>query len=342
MEQPFKEEHGDQIEFNIIEYLDLIRKHIGLIIVSGIVGILAALVLAYLKAPLYKAQAKLKLDLLHDDALQTDNIPAYSRLFYREEITKTEFQIIQSLPVINRVVDTLGLAYFDEHFPEKASRFQTLMTRFRGNENEPPPTPEEIEEGKRKRARTILLRGLNLVEMRDTYIVQFGFISGSPAVSQKIANTWVVAYIDHGLEEKYLSNKQALDFIASRLLLINKETAELIAKKTDLEKALNVVTLGKDSSVEDQGVSKLNQSLIQAENDGPIALAEDHVLGAGRFDRGQQGAAGGESVPAVVGGTRRVSDQRQGLPAHQFPPAEIGCVDPVVGSGVEKGASGGL
>jgi len=264
---------GDQMEFNILEYVYLVRKHMWVIGLAGILGAIIGIALFISKPKVYRATAVLKLDPLHQDSLKFGESGqwAFGNYYFRTEFLNTEFETMKSVRVTDRVIDALTLDFFDQEFPKPKSS-KSLLSRmissvFGKEEVVEELTPEQIEEKRRSAARGLLKRSVEITERRETHLVNVSFRSPSPSVSKKVADAWVHAYKNDDLEQEYNRNQEAMSFVQASVFTLNKEIADLLTQKVALEKEYDIVTIGKNSSVEDEAVSKLNQSLIQAEND---------------------------------------------------------------------------
>ena len=192
--EKFKPEtEGDQLDFNIFEYINLIRKHFWLICLAGMVGAVISLAFFAIKPKQYKATAVLKLDPSYHDNLDFGNAGQwqYNSYYFRTEYLNTEFQEMRSRPVLNKIIDNLGLEFFDENFPENQSSLNLISLIMNRNQEVRELTPEEIIENKKERARRILKSGFRITEQRQTHLVNVTYISLIPHVAQKITNTWI-------------------------------------------------------------------------------------------------------------------------------------------------------
>jgi len=270
MQQPVVEE-AEKPGLHLLEYLDLIRKHIKLILIAGVVCAGIGFALYSAKEPLYKATAKLNLYDLSSESLDftESRNTSFMKMYFRTEILNTEFEIMKSEPVVNKVVDLLTPAYFEGNLPKPDSP-QGWMGRLRAKlfgddgERETAAPARKLDHDS---LRGWLLARVRISEVPDTNLVQVSFVSRSAEVARDVANAWVDAYIKHGLERGYQAADQSRKFLQEQLDQLYQDTEALVADKNQLAQRANIVKLGENSNVDDENVARLNESLLQAETD---------------------------------------------------------------------------
>ncbi len=270
-------EDGEKHDVNILEYIDLVRKHYKMIAAAGVLCALIGWGLFQSKEPLYRASARLNLYPISQDSLDfTDTRQtSFLKMYFRTEIINTEFEIMKSEQVVAMVADALGGDYFEKNLPQKSKRglFRHLKDWAVGRSPEPaqPEPVGEIEPGdaiaKKRAMRGQLLGNVRIREVRDTNLVEISYISRSPKAAQEVANAWAQAYIRFGLEQSVKNAKQSRKFLQEQLDSLHVETEKLVGDKNDLEQRYDIVKLGANSSVEDDTVARVNQSLLQAETE---------------------------------------------------------------------------
>ena len=259
----------ENTEINLWEYLDLLRKHMLMIMISAVVGGILGLVFFMTQPKRYKATTDLKVDPLSSDSLRygDSGTSIMGAFYFRNEYVNTEKKIMQSTEVVNRVLKNVGLDFFKQHAPIK-EKSPSLLSLLRNSGSEEEELTEEQKEQKLlAKYRAMLKRNVRIEEERDTHLLSITFVSQSPKIAETVANHWADAYIQHGLELDLTRNKGAFTYIKNQIKALETETAGLVAEKANQENKLNFVRLGNNSSVDDERVTQLNQNAIQAQNE---------------------------------------------------------------------------
>lgn len=260
----------DGHEFNVLQYVELVRKHLQIIIIAGVLGAMIGLLLYAVKTPLYSANAKMHLDPAYIDTLsfgesRQSQISAY---YFRTEYLRTEFQVMRSRPVVDRVIDALGQPYFEKKMANMP-RSGNLLSLILGHGKQDQSTNLDQSEGaqlrRREQIRGMLLGNINISEVRQTNLVRISYTSPDPEMCRDVANAWVSAYIQHGLFEAKARNFEAFQFITTQLVEMRGKVEDLVARRTALEKENNIVKLSGNTTVDDEAVTSLNERILQQE-----------------------------------------------------------------------------
>jgi len=252
----------EQSDFNFLEYLDLLLKHRKLIMTAGLVGGILSLIIYAYTTPMFKSTAKIKLDPMQTSALQYgDSARSFAGAFYfREEYKNTEKQIMVSRAVTEMVIEDLGLDFFKQHFSFKES--SGLFSFLKGRKRQSVLTPEQEDARIRNQTVAILRRHIRIDEIKETNLFRVSYISDSPEVAQKVTNTWAHTYIQFGKAEELRRNQDSLDFVTKNLQKLEQNNEVLVSKKAALEAQLDI-DLGSNTSVGDETVTSLNQTVLE-------------------------------------------------------------------------------
>ncbi len=266
MTQPDFAIDQEQSEFNIFEYLGLLRKYLKIIVLFGVVGLSAGVVYWFITPPRYRASVLMKMSHISQDVIGFGQQYAWDP--YRDEFFKTEFQIIRSLPVAIRVVTDLGLNFFRADYDPslKSDNLASLI----GQEID---TYGEDPDAATKRKREIqsqgssLLGGLSADSVRGTNLVRISFTSRDPDRAQIVANAWANAYISHDLDVNYEKNLEAYTFISNKADALRLKIDSMVNNLNKLKQEKDIVAIGRNTTVEEDALSRLNDQVIEAETE---------------------------------------------------------------------------
>lgn len=255
----------DGPEFNLFDYIGIVRKHLHIILGCSVAGCLLALLLWFITPPQYRANVRMKMSHMSRDVL------GFGQDFwwnpYRDEFFKTEFQIIRSLPVAKKVVETLGPDYF-EPTPSKTDENTSIASMLldkASTDSEAPPS----DRNRFLEARATGLLGMISVDLiRDTNLVTITCTSKDPEMARDLANTWARAYITHDLETKYKKNWEAYNFLVAKAEELQEKIDESVRQISQFSQDQNIVTLGESrATMDDATLSKMNDSLVAKESE---------------------------------------------------------------------------
>jgi len=275
---------SEQSELNIIEYLDIIGKHRRVIIICSFVGILLAVALWAIQPPLYRANVTMKFDFTGSDLPGYGNSNSWTSFYFREELFKTEFQIIRSLPVREKVIETVGLDFLKARTQLEKNPTNLIGLLKRWVTSPPPtgPSTEEAQKAKQEQQRRaavgLLASNLSVSQIRDTNLVDIAFTSTSPEVAEAVANAWAKAYLQYGLDRQFERFSQTFEFLESQAEERRKNIETAMLKKSNLEAENDTFKFGTSQAIEDNAVTKLNNSLIQAESELVRLIADRDKL----------------------------------------------------------------
>ncbi|MBA1376208.1 GumC family protein [Sphingomonas ursincola] len=127
------------------------------------------------------------------------------------EFYQTQYSLLEARSLAARVANKLRLgsdAAFIELFAEdEASRLSDSGER----------NSKDINQIRREQAIDLLLEHVTITPVRGSALVTVSFTSPDPAISQKVANTWVEQFIAASLARKFDATSYARQFLEQRL-----------------------------------------------------------------------------------------------------------------------------
>ncbi|WP_158802012.1 MULTISPECIES: hypothetical protein [unclassified Acidisoma] len=178
-----------------------------------------------------------------------------------DAVMASQAEILGSLAVAQGVARTLGLAN-DQDFARSA-----------GLQQRTPADPEH----RRTVVELALLRGLEVVPLNSSRVLQVSFTARKPALAAAIVNSAMDGYIALGLAQKEVALRAADGWLATR-------AAELSARAQAQDagiatyRARHGLLEGVQATLGTEEVSRLSADLIQAENDFATAEARRQAI----------------------------------------------------------------
>lgn len=243
-------------EFDVQQLLEPLKRHRRLITVIAIVVVAASLVIYATTPKSYRAATVLQVERRMAGPVRVEDIIGVESYWDAQSFYPTQFALIRSRGMAERVVQRLRLAEDPVFNPVRAEL----------------PSAAHVGGGAvsldaRELARLAgrIQQGLTVQPVKDTRLVEISYVSPSPELSARIANGVAEAYIDWGIEMRGISVEKASSFLNSQIESIKREIAD---KEAELQaysrSATDIVALDPASNVALQRLEALNKDYIAA------------------------------------------------------------------------------
>lgn len=249
--------------FDLGAYWRLALKHripiIGCFLV--VLGIGAALTL--LMTPVYTASATLQIDREAARVFNAEDVTPRESISQGEDFYQTQYGLLRSRSLAERVVESLGLASSD-------AALESLGV------TAPEPTGSAAAQAERRRnlALTAVRKGLGVSPVRGSRLVAITFDNPDPVVAARVANGFAENYIQANLDRKYESSSYAREFLEERIAQtkgrLEEAERQLVAYATNQEiinvgeTAEGTANGGPGQSLTSNNLVALNRSLAEA------------------------------------------------------------------------------
>ncbi|GAA0868166.1 hypothetical protein GCM10009116_03840 [Brevundimonas basaltis] len=156
--------------------------------------------------PVYTAQATLQIDREAARVFNTEEVLPNEGLVQGEEFFQTQYGLLRSRSLTERVIQSLGLANSD-------ASLQAVGIK------PPPAEGTAVERAARRRAAALdaLQENLSVSPVRGSRLVAVGYDNPDPVVAARIANGFAENFIQANLDRKFESSKYARQFLEERI-----------------------------------------------------------------------------------------------------------------------------
>jgi len=256
-------EQGDQQStFELSTYWRLAQKYRFLIIGCFLGALVIGATLTLLMTPIYTAQATLQIDREAARVLNTEDVAPRENVMQGEEFFQTQYGLLRSRSLAERVIESLGLASSNEALEAMGV--------------EPPQAtgPAAVQAASRRTAALGALQAnLSVSPVRGSRLVAIGYDNPNPVVAARIANGFAENFIQSNLDRKFESSSYARAFLEERIAQTKErlESAErqLVAYATN-QQIVNVrepsegaATGGTAESLTSNNLVALNSALAR-------------------------------------------------------------------------------
>lgn len=255
---------ADEDEIDLMELVRALWRGKGTIILFALIAVICGgYYLSQIATARYQSSVDITINLRNTEVVDLQSVVSGVSTDYSS--LRTELEIIRSRGILEQVVDELDLSNdpdfnpalrepsdFDRYINEFKTRTKDFVTGIiyslipagspNKTDNLDSPEPSEAAASdtasQQTRDRMIgMLRGSVSASVKgDTYVFVISVTTGSPEMSQEIANTLADVYIQDQIAVKFEATEQAVTWLSERVTNLEQE---LKAKEDTLKEALS-------------------------------------------------------------------------------------------------------
>ncbi|MDI6623114.1 MAG: polysaccharide biosynthesis tyrosine autokinase [Brevundimonas sp.] len=196
---------GAQV-LDLAVYWRLALKHRILILGCFFGALAVGTALTLLMTPIYTAQATLQIDREAARVFNSESVAPSESLIQGEEFFQTQYGLLRSRSLAERVIETLGLASSDEALKSIGVEAPQASG-----------TAASAAEKRRAAALEALQENLSVSPVRGSRLVAIGYDNPDPVVAARIANGFAENFIQANLDRKFESSSYAREFLEERI-----------------------------------------------------------------------------------------------------------------------------
>ena len=267
---PFEDEPepapSHEPEFNLAEYVAMVRRHWKLAAVCCLLGLAGAGIHFAITPKEYQATTILQIERRNLTPVGSNENVWYEN-YWNLEFYPTQYELLHSRGLAERVVKSLDLMEDTNFNPGR--RDGTAKPTAEGDEAVMGSLAEQLR------------GGLAVDPVRNTQLVQLSFHASSPEFAAKAANAFSEAFIDMGVEDRFASAGKASTFIASQIDTLKQEIQDKETQLQAFSRRSDIVTLDPQTNVILQRLEALNSQFIEAKKERIDKEAHYHEALAG-------------------------------------------------------------
>jgi len=283
MQEYSGEQHSQEKEIHLSEYLMVLRKRRRLIILAFVLALLAAGFYISLVTPVYQSSAMLILDKERTKSPITGETLDNSGYWYSEQLTfDTSMAMIKTSAVLDEVVAALNLGAKD---PEKVkedleiSFIREWWEKIKANlkrlvksvlpkkEENTEPLPPAVEADLRDQSLAGMVRSKIKVEpVRDTRLVEIKVRDKDPVMAAAIANTVAEKFMEFILVNRMTASKQNLEWLNKELYDLRKKLEDDEQKFFEYKQKNLVFSIEGKQSQAQQKIQEFNSRYLETRN----------------------------------------------------------------------------
>lgn len=205
-EQGWVEQGGDQPAVDLASYWRLALKYRLLIVGCFLGALVIGATLTLLMTPVYTAQATLQIDREAARVIDSEDVAPRENMMQGEEFFQTQYGLLRSRSLAERVIESLGLAGSNEALEAMGVE-------------EPDAGGTAAAQAALRRAAVLkaLQDNLSVSPVRGSRLVSVGYDNPNPVVAARIANGFAENFIQSNLDRKFESSSYARQFLEERI-----------------------------------------------------------------------------------------------------------------------------
>lgn len=277
-------------EISLRDIWRLITKHKWLLITITVIGLLLALLVSFLRTPIYQASATLQIGQRAAKVVQFKNDVEQSQDFGDERMNlATQIEILSSRNLAERVINEVGLgkegatndlpqtggavlpntsanaAAIDSAKvkPEGVvARLQTQVTETFEKLSRPAQASEE--KLNQEEVMIAFKKAVVIEPVKNSKMVKVKVDNASPVLAARIANAMAKSFIALTLERRMESSSYAKTFLNDQLKITKAKLEESELKLHDYTRKNNILTLDEKTNVVNQTFTDYSAALAKA------------------------------------------------------------------------------
>jgi capsular exopolysaccharide synthesis family protein len=262
---------AEDTEVHLSDYLRVLYKRRWPALTVFLIVFLGTCIFTFTATPIYNARVQLLIE------KENTNVVTFKEAVEQNQLTddyyQTQYRILQSRALARRTLDSLNLWHFPQFESPETGKARSLRATIAGwfsrdssTREVEPPGPEETKA--QSRTIDVFLRDLTVTPVRNSRLVDVTYDSPVPELAARVANGLARAYIEQNMEFKYLSSKEASDWLSARLGEQRKqvESSEQALQKYR-EGSKDALSLEDRQNIVVQRLADLNQAVTRAKLD---------------------------------------------------------------------------
>jgi capsular exopolysaccharide synthesis family protein len=280
----FRDDIQEESQIDIRHYLRIVLKRKWTIITAFVIVVLTVAINDFTQVPMYRANSRMIIEKSNPNVVSIQEVMSIDP--WDPDYKNTQFNIIQSRSVARSVIKKLNLADSAEFKPRKTggfiaglrSFFSNTVSRFKGGivgllkkEKKKPLAGLAVEEEENFQDSGLVSSFVGRVsvnEVRDSSLVDLGFVAYDPKMAVRIVNGLSQAYIDHNMDLRLGTIKDAMAWMNERIDEERKKVERSERKLQQYREKEGIITefSGEIETVTAQKLAQLNTQVVQAES----------------------------------------------------------------------------
>jgi capsular exopolysaccharide synthesis family protein len=263
---------------HLLDRLSALFKHRRIAGTAFVLVVTAMMIQTYSTIPIYQASSRV---LIEDErTTQVANLNGNDPMFWQDadQYYKTQYSILQSRSLAQRVVRRLDLAHhpdFSGNGPRprdpislvrrgRAAASTWIRSLIMRAQKPAEPAPPAVEESQDAGLANAFLGGVTIVPEQGTRLVTIIYRHSNPELAAQAANALAEEYAQQNLDLRLQNTDKMLAWVTGELKRQEDQLAASEAGLTKYRESKNALSLGDRQNIVVQRLNTLNDSVIRA------------------------------------------------------------------------------
>lgn len=234
-DRPEGETNGHRLPILLQYWSILWRRRLTVLGTLGL-SLLIGAIATGMATPIYTAVTKIEISREQARVTNVEGLES-ERAGQTQEFYSTQYELLKSRTLAERVVRKLGLARSNEFFA-----LHGADVGGGGSAAKIGLSPAEAKE-REKRAVALVQANIDIEPVRGSALVTIAYSSPDPTWSAKIANSWAQEFIQNSLDRRFASTAEARSFLEKRLEDLRGRLNQSETELVDYAVSRNIITL---------------------------------------------------------------------------------------------------
>jgi len=248
--------------------LDIVRRQKLKLVLFIVVALIATTIVCLVVDPLYEGTAEVEIERQNTEAVIGQEANQSSPVNDMDEVMTTEYEVIQSDPVLRPVAEKYNLLALE-------NQLKTLLY---------PLSPAEI---KQKLAAPVELKRLKVKRPPNTYLLRISYRATSPEIAAKVANGIAQSYLRNAARVREAKKAHVAGLMSRQLAELKNKLDSSQQELAVYEKDLSVIDSEQRTTLLADRLNQLTEDYTAAQVDRMHKEAETDMVKSGTLAAAQ-------------------------------------------------------
>jgi polysaccharide biosynthesis transport protein len=240
------------------EYLRVLGRHKRSIVALTLLFAMLGALSAALEVPIYRATSTLLID--RESERPVDSQASYGQTSLNYEYYFTQYEILKTRPLAERVVDKVGVDPILASMNRKSKiSLERILPWTKSN-----ATAAMTAQAKREAAVQLLLGSVRVDPIRNSQLVRLSYEVADPALAAQLANELSESYVENTLESRMEMITKASEWLGSRMQILKQKADVSSNHLKEFGDREGIVSIGGSDSLPAQNVQMLVTRVAEA------------------------------------------------------------------------------
>jgi succinoglycan biosynthesis transport protein ExoP len=251
----------------LLDYIRTLYRHRWTALTAFAVIVVGVTIYTFTATPIFEGRVQVLIEPENPNVISFKEVVEVDKA--TNEYYQTQYGILKSRALARRTIAELKLWENPEFASVPSASVTSIASWFNGS-NGKDTTPAAVsanETAAQSRLIDALLKRLTIAPVRNSRLVDLRFQSKDPVVAANVANTLAHQYVEQNLEFKFMSSKEASDWLGQQLGEQRKKVEESELALQKYREKGDAIALEDRQNIVVQRLSDLNQAVTKARTD---------------------------------------------------------------------------